>query len=184
MPRISRKVIIAGLTRWPWLQGQVSRQPPWFPVGASLAVRGRSVRRRGDRHVTNYRAFISVPITTDLGNMQPAADALVAAIGGSGDLSSAESGLSTVAAKLQADVTTAQSNLAPSCIPGFRADESAGLTDLDQSAIEANNAVSAVESDDLSTADDDVTAADQAMVSGGGKLSGATSDLKAWEGPS
>jgi len=56
-------------------------------------------------------------VGTDLGNMQPAAEALAPAIGGSGDLSSAEAGLSMAAAKLQADVTTTQSNLALSCVP-------------------------------------------------------------------
>ena len=88
------------------------------------------------------------------------------------------------AAKLQADVTTAQSNLALSCVPTMGTDESSGLTDRDQSAIDANNAVSAVQSGDHSSADDDITAANQATVNSGNKLGTATNDLKAWEGTS
>jgi hypothetical protein len=169
----------------PAAQPSVSRTPPSGALASpSTAPASASCTTQFDTWRSSPGAQAIGAIGTDLGNMQPAAEALATAIGGSGDLSSAESGLSTAAAKLQADVTTAQSNLAPSCVPNMGTDESAALTDLDQSAIDANNAVGAVQSGDYSTADDDITAANQAMVNGGNKLGTATNDLKAWEGTS
>jgi len=120
-------------------------------------------------------------VGTDMGKLGQADTALSDAISAGEDVSQQEAALQTAAASVQADAQTANADLPPSCIPHFRTDLRAALTDADKAGIDSAETISEMSSGDYSVATADMQASDNAENAGNAKLTAALADIKAYE---
>ena len=119
-------------------------------------------------------------VGNDMDALGKADTALGTVLGAGEDASSQEAALQAAASSVQADSQTSNANLPPSCIPHFRSDLRAAVTDADKAGIDSAQAVSEMGSsnDDVATAD--ILAAGKAEDAANVKLSAALADINAY----
>jgi hypothetical protein len=120
-------------------------------------------------------------VSSDLNSFVAAAKAFSAAADGNGDLSSAESSLQSASAALQTDAETAEANLPPSCVPGFRSDYGQGLADYAKVAADSQDAISEFSAGSTSVGLGDISTAVSNEDAGNAKLESALTALNAWK---
>lgn len=123
-----------------------------------------------------------VAVGNDMTQLQTAVATMGTDMQASGAASASDSSaVQTAAVNLQTDAQTAQSGLAPACIPHARQDETAMLNFASKSAIACQDAISEIGSGSYDVADADIRQASVNIGLADAMLGEFTKSLGAWE---
>lgn len=143
------------------------------PSSASAAPPDCTMQAKTWVNGSNITAF-----GTDVGTFASALQTLAGDMVGTTAPASDTAAVQSAAATIQADAQATEADPGPSCIPGLRADLTAGARDYSTAAIDATNALNQLSAENVDAATADMESCSSAMSRGNTKIAAATSAVQ------